>query len=388
MEELIYIGAVHASFTAIFLATKRERTLNDTVLALWMVFMALPLLSGIAAQRLEGVSIPLLTSNLIYPLTYGPFLWLYVETLTGDVGRIRRGHLLHFLPFAAVSAVQLLFGWKPAMPNPDAAAFGTTVRSIGAVNLLLLLVYTGAVVRRLRQHGREVVDHFSELSSRITLVWLYWITLGVFCVFLLLFLGSALSLPALLDVHIATLVALILVLSFFGLRQTQVFDRQPEAASVPEDTQKRSRRRPTTVAPEPAEPRADTSEDPASPRYSRSGLTEERAETIARRLDAYMRAGQPYMDAELTIEKLAKRMAVPRHHLTQVISERYGKNFYLFVNEYRIETVKQTLRAPEAADRTLLEIAYDCGFNSKSTFNTAFKRLTGMTPSQYREQKS
>lgn len=390
MEALLYVGIVHATFTAVFLASQHDRTLNDKVLAAWMVFIALPLLSGVAARSLPGISIPLLSSNLIYPLTYGPFLWLYVETLTGDVARLRPGHLAHFAPFAVISLVQILFGWSPAMPDPQIDTFGAAVRTIGAANLALLLGYTAAVIWRLRLHGREVVEHFSELPSGITLVWLYWITLGVFGVFVLLFLGSALSLPRLLDVHIGALVVFILVLSFFGLRQAQVFDRQAASDSAGDETARRSPVHSTPYAPEPAGPRSTslTAGDTTNARYSRSGLTEERAERISQKLETFMREEQPYLDADLTIEKLARRMAVPRHYLTQVISECHGKNFYLFVNAYRIEAVKRTLRAPEAADRTLLEIAYESGFNSKSTFNTAFKRLTGMTPSQYRAQTS
>lgn len=124
--------------------------------------------------------------------------------------------------------------------------------------------------------------------------------------------------------------------------------------------------------------------DDAKPSYSRSGLAKERAGIISQRLDAYMQAEKPYLDAELTIDTLAKKIAVPRRHLTQVLSERHEKNFFLFVNEFRIQAVKDALKSPESTGRTLLEIAYASGFNSKSTFNTAFKQNTGLTPSQFR----
>ncbi len=388
MDELICIGLVHACFTATFLVAKRGKTLNDKVLAAWMVFIALPLLSGLIGHLFDANPVPILRSNLIYPLTYGPFLWLYVETLTGHIGRLRPAHLVHFAPFAAVSLYQLVTGWVPDMPDPDAPNFGLAVRGIGAVNLALLLAYTVAVIWRLRQHGRDVVEHFSELPGRVTLVWLYWVTLAVFGVFLLLFLGSALSLPALLGIHLATLVAFILVLSFFGLQQNQVFAPGTAPVAEPGRSPTLPPEKAAPIETQPTTPRAPTgaAEDGASTRYSRSGLTEERAARISQKLETFMRETQPYIDAELTIEKLAKQMGIPRHYLTQVISERHGKNFYLFVNEYRIEAVKAALRAPDGARRTLLDIAYACGFNSKSTFNTAFKRLTGMTPSQYRQQ--
>jgi len=396
MEHLLYVGIVQAVFSAAFVLTKRKVTLNDKVFATWMVFIALPMLAGALASSLPGARVLLLGTELVYPLTYGAFLWLYVGTLTGDVSKLRARHLVHFLPFVAMSLVQVATDWVPPPPNPVEPEFTPATRVVGAMNLALMLAYTVVVFRRLRLHGEEVLEHFSELSNRVTLGWLRWLIAGISAAYLLFFLASALSLPGLLSVLLPAQVALILALSFFGLRQTRVFDRH--AAASPEAPSED----PTVVEPpepalpeptdEPGDPARDLDpdrdcnpdRDPGKPRYSRSGLTEERAEVIATRLDSFMKAQRPYLDAELTIEKLAKRMAVPRHHLTQVISERHGMTFYLFVNGYRIAAVKQALEDPANAKGTLLDMAYAFGFNSKSTFNTAFKRLVGVTPSQYR----
>jgi len=107
-----------------------------------------------------------------------------------------------------------------------------------------------------------------------------------------------------------------------------------------------------------------------------------------KKLEDYMQLEKPYLDADLTIEKLSKQIAIQRHYLTQVISEQLDKNFYLFVNEYRVNTVKKYIKDPENQQLTLLDIAHLSGFNSKSTFNVVFKKLTEMTPSQYKNKKS
>jgi AraC-like DNA-binding protein len=371
MEHLLVVGSVHALFTALFLMTKRARNLNDVVLATWMVFMALPFIAGATAQAWPEKHIPILRADLIYPLTYGPFMWLYVGALTGDVVRITRRHLLHFLPFAAVSIFQLLTGWALDPPNPQSATFSTSIRVVGAVNLVVLLGYSAAVFWRLARHDRQVLGHFSNLPNHITLGWLRWMTAGMTGVFLLMFLAAFLSIPSLLVFHLIALVASILILSFFGLRQDQVFD----AADHPGKT---------LHSPDVIGSPASSGND--KPRYDRSGLTPDRAQVIAERLERFMRTKQPYLDADLTIEALAKHMAVPRHHLTEVVNEHHQKNFYLFVNEFRIQAVKQALKDPARTNETLLDIAFACGFNSKSPFNTAFKQLTGVTPSQYRRQ--
>ncbi|MCG3268558.1 AraC family transcriptional regulator [Yoonia sp. I 8.24] len=365
MEHLLFVGSVQALFTTFFLLNKRTKSLNDTILAVWMVLMALPLVSGAVMQLWPEIKVPLLRANLVYPLTYGPFMWLYVGSLTGDVTRITSRNLVHFAPFFAVSVVQIITGWAPVPPNPEVATFSTSIRVVGAINLGILLAYSIAIFRRLDRHANAVVGHYSNLPNHITLGWLRAMTAGVTGVFLLLFLAAFLSQPNLMDLHLFALIAAILGLSFFGLQQDRVFD-----ADAPTDD----------TAPAP-----DTQELVSTkPRYDRSGLSPERADVIAQRLDTFMQSQRPYLDANLTIETLSKRMAVPRHHLTEVISARYEKNFYLFVNEYRIQAAQQAMKDPAQAENTVLDIAYASGFNSKSPFNTAFKKLTGMTPSQYR----
>lgn len=88
-------------------------------------------------------------------------------------------------------------------------------------------------------------------------------------------------------------------------------------------------------------------------------------------------------DADLTIARLARRLGVAQRALSEAINTGAGINFHVFVNAARIEAARAALTAEP--DRSILDIAYDCGFNSKSTFNDAFRKLTGQTPSQYRQ---
>lgn len=377
MEYLFVVGVVQALFTTVFLASKPKRALSDLVLAAWMIFIALPMIDILAMRLWPDMHVPILQSNLIYPLTYGPFMWLYVRAVTGAISRVSQQDLLHFLPFALVSLVQIVTGLAPPLPNPDHMVFDTSTRLVGAVNLVVILSYSWAVAQRLWQHGLKVNQHFSNLPNRVTLKWLFWLIAGFSIVSLLLFLGSLLSLPAVLHVHLPAKIAILFGLSFYGLRQNQVFDHKQEPSA-------QDRSDPRDPEPILAEPQ-DGSED-SKKRYSRSGLTEERAERILTRLEAYMKTARPYLSADLTITDPAKQMSVPRHHLTEVISTRHEKSFYIFVNEYRIAAIKLAMESPENANVMLLELAYASGFNSKSPFNAAFKQLTGMTPSQYRRQ--
>ena len=98
-----------------------------------------------------------------------------------------------------------------------------------------------------------------------------------------------------------------------------------------------------------------------------------------------MEAQKPYLRRDLTIQDVAAELEIPQHHLTQTINEHMGKNFYTLVNEYRVAEVKARLLDARYAHLTVLAIAHDAGFNSKSSFNMSFTKHVGMTPPQFRK---
>ena len=96
-----------------------------------------------------------------------------------------------------------------------------------------------------------------------------------------------------------------------------------------------------------------------------------------------MEKHKPYLENNLNLRGLAQELDVNANYLSQVINEQHGKNFFEFINSYRVNELKEMMNDPTNRQFTLLSMAFDCGFNSKTTFNTAFKRITGLTPSQY-----
>jgi AraC-like DNA-binding protein len=95
-----------------------------------------------------------------------------------------------------------------------------------------------------------------------------------------------------------------------------------------------------------------------------------------------------YLDAELNLQELARRAGIHYNYLSRIINEKFGLSYNDYVNGYRIEEARRMLADPANAGKTILDIAYDTGFYSKSVFNTAFKKITGTTPSQYRKQSA
>jgi len=109
-------------------------------------------------------------------------------------------------------------------------------------------------------------------------------------------------------------------------------------------------------------------------------------EEYTQQLTHYMQTHKPYLIPSLTIEDLSEELSVPSWHLSQVINDSFHENFFNFVNRYRIEEVKQKFKDPNYRKKTILEILYETGFNSKSTFNSVFKKYTGMTPSEFKRR--
>ena len=119
-------------------------------------------------------------------------------------------------------------------------------------------------------------------------------------------------------------------------------------------------------------------------RYKSSGLTIEDAIRYKSTLLDYMSRNELHKDHSISLGKLAKSLSMTPHSLSQVINEQLSSNFNDFINSYRVEEAKKMLMDPERKNFTIASIAYDSGFNTLSAFNVAFKKFTGVTPSQFR----
>lgn len=106
---------------------------------------------------------------------------------------------------------------------------------------------------------------------------------------------------------------------------------------------------------------------------------------FASRIDQYMREHKPYLLPDITLDMLAEKLEMPAKDLSMTINRLFENNFYEFVNTYRIEEAKQMLTNPLHGDKTITDIYLAVGFNSKSVFNTFFKKIVGNTPSQFRQ---
>jgi ligand-binding sensor domain-containing protein/AraC-like DNA-binding protein len=121
-------------------------------------------------------------------------------------------------------------------------------------------------------------------------------------------------------------------------------------------------------------------------KYKTIPIDSKRIEDIIAKLLHLMDEERLFLDPDLTLNKLSLRLRIHYNHLSRIINERFGLSYNDFINKYRIEEARKKLTSPEEKESTILDIAYSTGFYSKSVFNAAFKKFTGMTPTEYRQK--
>lgn len=133
-----------------------------------------------------------------------------------------------------------------------------------------------------------------------------------------------------------------------------------------------------------AEQIGEAQSETVTPKYAKSSLDAVTRARIRRKLDGEM-ANAAHLDSRLTLRALCSKMRENPHYVSQVLNQDLATTFYDFINRRRIESAKSVLAT--SPEKTILEIALEVGFNSKSTFNTAFRTHAGMTPTEYRRSQ-
>jgi AraC-like DNA-binding protein len=121
-------------------------------------------------------------------------------------------------------------------------------------------------------------------------------------------------------------------------------------------------------------------------KYANSNLSKKNKDKLKKRLLRYMQDEKVYLDSTLSLNMLAKELSIVPKYLSQVINETFNQNFNDFVNQYRVQECIKCLQDQSNGHKTLLQIAFECGFNTKATFNSSFKKFTGVTPKQFRKK--
>ncbi|MBN1532046.1 MAG: helix-turn-helix transcriptional regulator [Spirochaetes bacterium] len=363
-------GAVQGVLLFFALIVRKNNRRANRHLSLFMIFMALDGLELYLGSLGHAIPArPYQLSMVPYSFIFGPSVFLYSALLTGRIVRPSKRHALLYAPFLAALAFNIIICAAFSSHSlPRAVLYADmTINGGGLIFESLLYAASLSMVQRYAGRLREHFSSTDTLKLSLFRITLSVLILAVFVFFLSLMLEGRVGRQYKLPDVIAILIGLGLgfVIALLAMIQPELFDRvrPAEKADRPDD----------------AEP---------SPRYEKLRLPASEEARYVERLREAMAERRLYLREELTLRDLAGELSLPAHHLSMILNIHFRQNFYSFINGYRVEEVKRRLANPDYSDRSILSIAYDAGFNSKSTFNTVFKNVTGKTPKEYREDLS
>jgi len=386
---LILLIAASGILQAILLAallyfnSKSDKSVN-VFLSLYILCVSILMLIP-AAQQLFSWQVVLYI--MPFPLLIGPFLYLYVRSFKETITWHKAWS--HFLLFFIFLFLNLLL---PSLANKYQSSHQVPEESLlnPASNIRIIMrvirnvqmiIYYFLAKRTLASYQKSIHQLFSEIS-RINLNWVRWLINGyLFLIISLLILFYYVvrypdQFDLLIVINTTIITPYIYLITFKGLTQPTLWQIK-EGNGRKEKLEKEIHE---------AEKIESLKKDKKK-NQSLKGPQENKIEEIISRIREIMQQEKLYQETELTLQNLADKIEFPSYQVSQAINEGMKKNFYDLVNGYRVEEAKRLLLDLKNKNFTILSIGFEAGFNSKTTFNTVFKKFTGLTPTEYRDKQ-
>lgn len=311
---------------------------------------------------------------LVGLMAAAPLFWYYVCVITSVTPRWPRRIWMHaVLPGLALClglAVMFmpqdarlgLFTDTHTLPNGWPLAVGMAGELLTILAVVQWGAYVVAIIRRLHRYRQRLRTYVASVEHReLKWIWLIIATYSGFWLIGMLYMvvdltPLDLSIPRWIDPLVG--LCLLVFMLLYGLRQRPYL--APNVSDVTGVTEH-------------------------STKYEKSALTSDMADRLKRKLRAAMADDKLHRDPNLSLWVLARHIGASSNYISQTLNEDIGQSFFDFVNGYRIAQAQVLL---QDTDKTVLEITYEVGFNSRSSFYTAFKKVTGQTPTAYRAQMS
>ncbi|MFA6455204.1 MAG: AraC family transcriptional regulator [Bacteroidota bacterium] len=345
------------------LTTKRnkEKTSNKYLAALLIVLSVSILHSLLTTEVFDSPY----KIRQPFILLIGPLLSFYIYKLT-SIRKIVRKDVLHFFPF-----VMLIFFLLPVWTHSTSPyADFLTVNGLAISKIVWALIvfqfgfYWWRILSVLQRHRIAVESEFSNLEGK-TLSWMkdFLHLFGIFLFLLVLTVIIAFHTDYYNDID--TIVCFGLSCTIFALGHNGLFQEEVLSINAAQDEKIRN--------PQPGKSKIQTSAN--------------NGESL-KKLTTYLEEIKPYLNETLTLTDLSGQVGMTRNQLSSLINSATGENFYTFINRYRVEEVKRLITDPRNKNFTILSLAHQAGFSSKSAFQSVFKKFTGLTPTEYRKNLS
>jgi len=348
---------------SIFLIShKKGKKLTNRILAFFLFSTAVILLNFVLSQKINILSqkiFLMLWLGNSFILLWGPLLYLYIQIVVSQSFSLQRRHMLHLIPFLTYLVFSAFFVLPRYSSHLDLLTSTLSVdfwkwivfESLISLQLAVYLILSFKALRKYQSWLKNQV-----LYQKSTLSWLRFILVGFGLVWSIGIVNSTISFIKGQLISFLSFANFLIIFSvavatvFLALKHPEIFVQTEEKI-----------------------------------KYKGSTLNPDDVDRYIERLKRCMNKDKPYLNPGLSLTKLSRKLSIQPRHLSQIINSSLNQNFFDFINVYRIEEAKKYLSDPSMGEETILEIAYMVGFNSKSAFNNAFKKITGNTPSEFKK---
>lgn len=391
MVSLYLSNFIFSAFFASLVFLKKKKETKDIVLMLFILLFGFESFMIFATYKGWNVKLPeILYFDFAFWTLLGPLLLFYIEFTTRKEFKLKPIQLFHLLPMAIVITSNWDYVYYLSKGINDRAYLiekNSYYTYLGVfIFEFVALFYNIWAIIKLQKHRKKIPNYFSN-TKYISLTWLYYFTYGF--AFYLSLAAINLLINQLFEYriteslyHYIGIVSFfyILGIGYFGYKQKGIFldyeyDYNPNH-SFNDNCSTNS----SSISVEQKQ-----IVDIEKGRYIKSGLKTDESKNLIEQLSIFMSTKKPYLDNEFNLKTLAEQLGTSQHKLSQLLNEYLHTNFFDFVNNYRIEEVIKLLSQPNMSNQKLISIAFDAGFNSKSTFYSAFKKHTSQTPTEYRK---
>jgi len=308
-----------------------------------------------------------------------PFFFLYIKSLTSDNFKCTPKHLLHFVPAILVLIMNIfLYSFLSHSEKIQLLSFKIDntnkileyylyLHSSGYHFILTIqaLFYNGLIIYIIYKHKKQMSSNFSNTNG-ITLNWMVTLLIIFFTVSTIQEILGNID-KVFYDVHarVSYNTFYMLIVSFIGIGgviQKEIYKKR-FITTLPSFN--------------------DNENKNEEVKYKGSSLNEDAKRKLVVKLRVYLEKEKPYLNNDLKLDDLSVALDTNRQYLSQIINETYNQNFFTLINNLRIEEAKKMFFNKKHKQLSIMGVANSVGFNSKSTFNTLFKKYTNLTPSQF-----
>jgi AraC-like DNA-binding protein len=359
------LGAGYALFFCVLIFSKRNKTMADKILGIWLIILAAQLIIPFLYLTDLNIYYKYAGIEIVFFVFHPVFLYFYIKLMIGKIPTVK--NITYSVILIAISEISgLSFFLYPSDQRFDFIKGKILLPSVFYPFLVFIIAYfyyyAAISYKELRVYKNTVLQVYSYREN-VDLLWLRRLVFLFSLIIIIEFPVSMVSYFYFRSIVFAdyffflTLVIFIFFLGFWGYQQGEIFSLNGGVISTNEKTNDKV---------------------PAISTETLRLFKQKAAE-----LKQIMVTSKPFLNPKLTIHDLAQNVQIPPHQLSKIIYQEFHCNFFEFVNSYRIQEFKQKAFSSEFRNLTILAIALECGFNSKSSFNRIFKESTGITPGDF-----